>query len=139
MKTRGWRRELARSATIPSGYGIGWTDASQGIVVCYPWPANRLARLWHETAWRIGRAMRALRGPSREQDEFLSAHRLHRERQVLSEQYAAGYIAGWHECFDACLEAVEEELGRAGIVQGSSFGERVSQRALPAEKRSKPN
>ncbi|MGH9560371.1 MAG: hypothetical protein ACRD3S_02855 [Terracidiphilus sp.] len=43
-------------------------------------------------------------------------NRLHRDRQRLAEEYARGYICGWRECYDACLEAVEEEISQAGEV-----------------------
>jgi hypothetical protein len=31
-------------------------------------------------------------------------------RQRLAEEYSRGYLAGWRQCSDACVAAVEEEL-----------------------------
>ncbi|MFZ0635894.1 MAG: hypothetical protein WA755_04560 [Candidatus Acidiferrales bacterium] len=34
-----------------------------------------------------------------------------RERQRLAEEYATGYLAGWQECIDACVQALEGDAG----------------------------
>ncbi len=115
MKTRGWRRELAQGATMPFGYAMAWVDWSRRMTVCYPWPASWLARQWREFVWRMARAARALGGPGREKEEMTNAQRIHRERQILAEEYASGYLTGWQECFEACVEAIEEELSRGGL------------------------
>ena len=60
-------------------------------------------RLTRELMWRIELAWNA---PSREAQETGDMHRMFRERQRLAEEYAAGYLAGWHECLDACVEAM---------------------------------
>lgn len=36
--------------------------------------------------------------------------REHLLRQDLADEYARGYMQGWHECFETCLGVVEEEL-----------------------------
>lgn len=40
----------------------------------------------------------------------LEEERSCREYQRTAEEYARGYLAGWHECFVMCLEEIEEEL-----------------------------
>lgn len=32
------------------------------------------------------------------------------DRERLAHEYSQGYMAGWHECFDTCLQAVEDEI-----------------------------
>ena len=132
----------ARSSTgrgIACRIRLAWIDVSRGVAVCYPWPANWLARQWREAVWRVNRAARALQGPSREQQEIVNAHRVFRERQVLAEHYASGYLTGWQECYDACLEALEEELMRAGISLGRREVEPRRTQGVATGKRSKPN
>ena len=45
--------------------------------------------------------------------------RAHRERERLAEEYARGYRAGWRECFQTCLSAVEEEIARVWTIPGT--------------------
>lgn len=33
-------------------------------------------------------------------------------RESLATEYSRGYMAGWRECFEQCLEAVEDEIAR---------------------------
>ena len=129
MKTRGWRRELAQGARMPFGYGVAWVDWSRRLAVCYPRPADWLARQWRELAWRVERAARALVGPGPEEQQIEDAQRIYRERQILAEEFATGYMAGWQECLDACAEAIEEQVERSGL---RKFARTSS---LPAKKR----
>jgi len=115
MKTKGWRRELAQGASMPPGYGLAWMDWSRRVAVCYPWPTNWLARQWREFVWRIARAARALGGPGPEEQQIADAQRIYRERQILAEEFAAGYLTGWQECSDACVEAIAERIERGGL------------------------
>ena len=115
MKTQGWRRELGQSARMPLGYGLAWVDWSRRVAVCYPWPANWLARQWREFVWRIERAAHALGGPGPEEQQVADAQRIYRERQILAEEFAAGYLTGWQECLDACVETIEEQVERGGL------------------------
>lgn len=76
--------------------------------------ANRLTAPW---GW-IRRAFRelhyrfhaALTMPSLQ--EALAEHARQREldRERLAHEYSRGYMAGWRECFDTCLQAVEDEI-----------------------------
>jgi len=115
MKTRGWRRELAQGAKMPLGYRLAWVDWSRRVAICYPWPANWLARQWRELVWRIERAARVLGGPGPEEQQVADAQRIYRERQVLAEEFAAGYLTGWQECLDACVEVIEQQVERGGL------------------------
>lgn len=115
MKTPGCRRELAQGASMPFSNRVAWVDWSRRLAVCHPWPVSWLALQWREFAWRIVRAASALGGPGREEQEVADAQRIYRERQMIAEEYAAGYLDGWQECFDACMEAIEEELARGGL------------------------
>lgn len=119
MKTRGWRRELAQGARIPFSYRVAWVDRSRRLAVCYAWPVSWLARQWSEFVWRIVRAASALAGPGREEQEVADAQRIYRERQIIAEKFAAGYLNGWQECFDACMEAIEEEFAHGGSQRAS--------------------
>jgi len=39
--------------------------------------------------------------------------RAQEERERLSREYSEGYMAGWRECFETCLQAVEDEIASA--------------------------
>jgi len=52
----------------------------------------------------------AVRAPGIECAEVFQMQRVHRKRELLAEEYARGYMAGWRECFQTCLSAVEEEI-----------------------------
>jgi hypothetical protein len=34
------------------------------------------------------------------------------QQHRLAEEYSQGYLEGWHDCYAACLDAVEEEASR---------------------------
>jgi hypothetical protein len=53
-------------------------------------------------------------GPTLEEIAAEEAENRQIKKAVLANEYAKGYMAGWHECFRACLEAVEEEISRVG-------------------------
>jgi len=36
--------------------------------------------------------------------------------QRLADEYARGYLAGWRECYRACLDVMEEEIARTDDV-----------------------
>jgi hypothetical protein len=115
MKTRGWRRELAQDMKMPLGYGLAWVDWSRQVAVCYPRPANWLVRQWREFVWRVTHAACAFGGPGPEEQQVAEAQRIYRERQVLAEEFATGYLTGWQECIDACIETIEQQVERGGL------------------------
>jgi len=36
-------------------------------------------------------------------------------RRLLADQYAEGYMAGFNECFQVCMKAMEEVVGPSGL------------------------
>jgi hypothetical protein len=70
-------------------------------------PLHWIARMLREFRYRVSVAITA---PRIEQDQAFQLQRTHRDRERLAEEYSKGYLAGWRECFEACLQAVEEEI-----------------------------
>jgi hypothetical protein len=68
-----------------------------------------LIRAAQEIAYRW---RQAVNGPSRERAAELERERKHEQRLRLADEYAKGYLEGWHECYVACVDAVEEETSR---------------------------
>jgi hypothetical protein len=105
MKRRGIiGREVTFGAPIPRGWRMAWYEPQRRVAVYFPVPLHGLAAAAREILWRVGLALHAA---SRERHESHEMQRVFRERQCLAEEYAAGYLAGWHECLDACVEALE--------------------------------
>jgi len=107
------RREVGHGGTIPSGWRLAWYEPRRRVGVYFPAPLHWACRVLREVAYRVRIAMRA---PSIECAQVFELQRAHRKRQDLAEEHARGYMAGWHECFEACLVAVEDELTRTGDV-----------------------
>jgi hypothetical protein len=97
-------REVTFGAPIPRGWRMAWYEPQKRVAVYFPTPLHWLAGAAREIVWRIGIAWNVSR---RERHESQEMQRTFRERQRLAEEYAAGYLVGWHECLDACLEALE--------------------------------
>ena len=84
----------------------------------------------HRDAQSVGRAVRLVRGswlhlfvaevshrcrlalfaPTIQRSLVIERQRAHAERERMAEEYARGYLQGWHECYAACLETVEESV-----------------------------
>lgn len=107
------RREVGHGGTIPSGWRLAWYEPRRRVGVYYPAPLHWFLHSLRELLYRVRLAMRA---PGIECAQVFELQRAHRNRQELAEEYARGYMAGWHECFESCLVAVEEELSRTGDV-----------------------
>jgi len=103
------RRELSHGASVPRGWRFAWYEPRRRVGVYYPSPLHWLLRVLREIAYRARVAWDA---PEIERAQIFEMQRIHRERQRLAEEYARGYLIGWHECFRACLEIVEDELTR---------------------------
>jgi hypothetical protein len=88
---------------------MAWYEPRRRVGVYYPAPLHWLLRATREIVHRVRMAVRA---PGIERAEVFQMQRTHQERQRLAEEYARGYMAGWGECFQTCLSAVEEEIGR---------------------------
>lgn len=107
-RRRWWRREAGHGGLVPRGWRMAWYEPRRRVGVYSPPPLHWILRAVRE--WRY-RAWLAWRAPSLEGAQIFEMRRTHRERQLLAEEYARGYMSGWRECFHACLEAVQEELG----------------------------
>jgi hypothetical protein len=103
------RREVSHGGVIPRGWQMAWYEPRRRVGVYYPAPLHWLLRAIREIVHRVRMAVRA---PEIERAEVFQMQRTHQERQRLAEEYARGYMAGWGECFQTCLSAVEEEIGR---------------------------
>lgn len=101
------RREVSHGGIIPRGWQMAWYEPRRRVGVYYPAPLHWIVRVLREFAYRL-RA--ALQTPGIERAEIFQMQRTYRERQRLAEEYARGYMAGWRECFDVCLDAVEQEM-----------------------------
>jgi hypothetical protein len=76
-------------------------------------PLQWVASVLREFHYRVHLAVTA---PTIEQEKVCELQRAHQDRERLAEEYSKGYMAGWHECFEACLQAVEEEITNADEV-----------------------
>jgi hypothetical protein len=106
-----FRREVGHGGIIPPGWHMAWYEPRRRVGVYYRSPLHWVLRVLRELIYRL-RA--AVSGPGIECVQVFEMQRTHRDRQRMADEYARGYLAGWHECFHACLEAVEEELTRGG-------------------------
>jgi len=98
---------------VPSGWRMAWYEPPRRIGVYYPAPLHWVLRALREFAYRVHVALRA---PRIERAQAFEMNRAHRDRQLLAEEYARGYMSGWRECYGACLVAVEEEISRSNQV-----------------------
>jgi hypothetical protein len=88
---------------------MAWYEPRRRIGVYYPAPLNRVFRTLREFGYRLQIALRA---PGTEHAQVFELQRRHHEREHLADEYARGYMSGWHECFRVCLDAVEDEIAR---------------------------
>lgn len=58
----------------------------------------------------VNRFRLALCAPTIEQSAKNVRERRYAESQRLAEEYAQGYLEGWHECYSACVQIVEESV-----------------------------
>lgn len=103
------RKEVSSGGVVPHGWQMAWYEPRRRIGVYYPAPLNWVLRALREFSYRLQIALRA---PGLERAQVFEMQRTHRERERLAEEYARGYMLGWHECSEACLEAVEGEMAR---------------------------
>jgi hypothetical protein len=122
------RREVGSGGIVPRGWQMAWYEPRRRIGVYYPAPLNWVLRALREFGYRLRIALRA---PGMEHAQVFEMQRTHRERERLAEEYARGYMSGWHECFRACLDAVEDELARVDDAFDASSW-------FPAETKSRP-
>jgi hypothetical protein len=67
-----------------------------------------IRRGWREFTRRAGLALNA---PSLERQQMADADRTYLVRKRLTEEYSRGYLCGWQECFETCMQAIEDEIG----------------------------
>lgn len=103
-------KSVAQGGTIPAGWRMAWYEPRRRTAVYGPVPLHWMLRFAREFGYRL-RLMFA--APTIEKSESLEMQRSQRGRQRLADEYSRGYLAGWQECFDACLSAIEDECGRA--------------------------
>lgn len=104
------RREISRGGTVPRGWKLAWYDPRRRVGIHYPTPLHWIARLLSEGIYRLKLAMKA---PRIECAEFMAMQRSYNDRQRLADEYSRGYMAGWRECYQACIDAIETEMDRA--------------------------
>ena len=103
------RKEVGHGGRIPRDWQMAWYEPRRRVGIYYPAPLNWLLRAMREISYRLRIALRA---PRIECAQVFDMQRKHRERERLADEYARGYLAGWRECFQTCLDAVEKEMGR---------------------------
>jgi hypothetical protein len=99
-------KEITWGGQIPDGWRISWYEPRRRVAVYFPTPLNWVARFARDVYWRFRLALHA---QSQERFEACEMQRVFRERQVLAEEYARGYLEGWHECFDAWSQAMSSD------------------------------
>lgn len=104
------RREVGHGGVVPDGWRLAWYEPPRRVGIYYPAPLHWVLRGLRECSYRLRVALCA---PRIERARAFEMNRAHRDRQRLADEYARGYMAGWRECYDACLDAVEEEITRA--------------------------
>jgi hypothetical protein len=87
---------------------MAWYEPRRRVGVYFPAPLHWLLRALREVQYRMRIALRA---PLLECAQAFEMQRRQRERERLADEYARGYLIGWRECFQTCLEAVEQEMG----------------------------
>ncbi|HXX43259.1 MAG TPA: hypothetical protein VEJ38_00925 [Candidatus Acidoferrales bacterium] len=103
------RREVTHGGVIPRGWRFAWYEPRRRVAVYLPPPLHWLLRAVREFSHRVCLAWDA---PPIERSQVFEMQRIHRERQRLADEYSRGYLVGWHECFRACIEVVEDKLTR---------------------------
>ena len=103
------RREAGHGGFVPRGWHMAWYEPRRRVGVYYPAPLHWMLRALRELAyrWRI-----ALHAPSLEHLEVFELQRSFAQRQKFADEYARGYLVGWRECYQTCLDAVEDEMTR---------------------------
>lgn len=104
MRVCGLLQELTFGVVPSRGWGMAWYEPRRRVKVYAPVPLHWIARWVREACWRFQLAFRA---PVRERQESWDLQRRMRESQTLAQEYARGYLAGWRECREACVEAAQ--------------------------------
>jgi hypothetical protein len=110
--TKFWRKG-PQGGRVRSGWRMAWDDPRRRVGMYTATPLHWVACMLQEFRYRVNIAVTA---PSIERARACELQRAHQDRERLAEEYSKGYVAGWHECFEACLQAVEEEITSADEV-----------------------
>jgi hypothetical protein len=105
-----FQKSVAQGGRVPWGWRKAWQEPRRRVGVYSPAGLHWIFRFVREA---IHRVRGAVGGPSIELAAALEIERAHRERQRITEEYSRGYLAGWRECFEACMAAMEDELASA--------------------------
>ena len=104
------RKEIGQGGRVPRGWRLAWYEPRRRVGIYFPTPLHRIARLLFEFSYRLKLALRA---PRLERAEFIAMQRTYNDQQRIAEEYSRGYMAGWRECYQACINAIEGEMDRA--------------------------
>jgi hypothetical protein len=104
------RKEVGHGGVVPRGWRLAWYEPRRRVGIYYPVPLHWLARAAVECVYRLRLALSA---PRIERADLLSMQLAHRERQQLADEYSRGYMAGWRECYQTCVDVIESEISQA--------------------------
>jgi len=107
------RKEVGHGGLIPRGWQMAWYEPRRCVGVYYLAPLHWIARAVRNAIYRVRLALEA---PGVECAQFLAMQRANGERQRLADEYARGYMRGWRECFQTCVDAIEDEMSRGDTV-----------------------
>jgi len=92
---------------VPRGWRLAWYEPWRRVGVYSIPPLHWLLRVHREIVYRIGLAFGA---PVIECADLFEMQQEHRKVQEMADEYALGYMEGWKECFEMCLQVVEGEI-----------------------------
>lgn len=104
---------------------VEWRARARRAVSAVRTTIELICRGWRELTRRTGLALNA---PSLEWQRAADERRAYLVRKRLTEEYSRGYLCGWQECFETCMQAIEDEIGAleeslweapAGATQGT--------------------
>lgn len=104
------RKEIGHGGAIPHGWCLAWYEPRRRVGVYYPAPLHWVVRTLVEIVRRVHLAIQA---PRIERAELIAMQRADRERQQFADEYSRGYMAGWRECYQTCVDAIESEISQA--------------------------
>lgn len=104
------RKEVGHGGVVPRGWRLAWYEPRRRVGIYYPAPLHWMARAVVECVYRLRLALSA---PRVERAELISMQLAHRERQRLADEYSRGYMAGWRECYQTCVDVIEAEISQA--------------------------
>ena len=115
MRMRAWksrklRKEVSHGGVVPRGWRMAWYEPRRRLGVYYPAPLNWIVRMLRELRCRLSMAIEA---PPLDAAQFFAIQRSNYRRQRMADEYARGYLVGWRECFNTCVEAIEDEMSRS--------------------------